>query len=185
MKLCKKFTQNEKIIIEKVIIIKVVINAGHTKFDKGTGAIGKLSESIETRKIAYELMKQLSDTNHEVIPAVFDRSENNLKEAVDIANNNQADLFISIHLNGGGGHGSEVYTWKGKQNTRAVKVCKNLSLLGFANRGVKDGSSLYVIKNTKCEAMLIEVCFVGSDIDYSLYTTHGYTKIAKAIRESL
>ena len=165
--------------------MKIVINAGHTKFGSGTGAIGKLTESIETRKIAYELMKQLADTNHEIIPAIFDKHENNLKAAVDVANENNADLFISIHLNGGGGHGTEVYTWKGNQNIRAMRICKNLSNLGFANRGVKDGSHLYVIKNTKCEAILIEVCFVSSEIDYSLYHTHGYTKLAKAIKDSL
>ena len=164
---------------------KIVINAGHTKSGKGTGAVGKLVESIETRIIAYELMKQLSTSDHEVIPAVFDRHENNLKAAVDIANENDADLFISIHLNGGGGNGCEAYTWKAKQLPRAVKMCKNLQDLGFKNRGVKDGSHLYVIKNTKCEAILIEVCFVGSDIDYSLFTTHSYTKIAKAIKDSL
>lgn len=164
---------------------RIIINAGHTKIGVGTGAVGKLNESIETRKIAYELMKQLAETKHEVIPAVFDKSDNNLKAAVNLSNDNLADLFISIHLNGGGGHGTEVYTWKAKQLDRAVKVCKNLSALGFANRGIKDGSSLYVIKNTKCEAMLIEICFVGSDIDYSLYHTHGYEKIAKAIKDSL
>ena len=126
-------------------------------------------------------MKQLSDTKHEVIPAVFDRSENNLKEAVDLANDKNADLFISIHLNAGGGHGSEVYTWKRQETARAVAVLRNLSELGFSNRGIKDGSGFYVIKNTKCEALLIEVCFVNSDIDYSLLHTHKAEKIAKAI----
>lgn len=164
---------------------RIVINAGHTKMGTGTGAVGKLIESVETRKIAYELMKQLADTKHEVIPAIFDKSDNNLKAAVNLCNDNLADLFISIHLNGGGGHGCEAYTWKAKQLDRAVKMCKNLQDLGFKNRGVKDGSSLYVIKNTKCEAILIEVCFVGSDIDYSLFHTHGYSKIAKAIKDSL
>ena len=168
-----------------MIFLKIVINAGHTKFGSGTGAIGKLIESIENRKIAYELMKQLADTNHEIIPAIFDKHENNLKAAVDSANENNADLFISIHLNGGGGHGCEAYTWKGNQNIRAMRICKNLSSLGFANRGVKDGSHLYVIKDTKCEALLVEVCFVSSEIDYSLYHTHGYTKLAKAIKDSL
>ena len=165
--------------------MKIVVNAGHTKFGKGTGAIGKLTESIETRKIAYELMKQLVETNHEVIPAIFDRHENNLKAAVDLANENEADLFISIHLNGGGGHGTEVYRWKNNQSAKAFMICKNFEKLGFLNRGVKDGSHLYVIKNTKCEALLIEVCFVGSDIDYSLYHAHGISKIAEAIRKSL
>lgn len=165
------------------IFIKIVINAGHTKFGKGSGAVGRLIESIETRKIAYELMKQLADTGHEVIPAVFDRHDNNLKAAVDTAVN--ADLFLSIHLNGGGGHGSEVYTWKGQKLIRAEKILKNLSALGFTNRGIKNGSSLYVIRNTKCEAILIEVCFVSSEIDFSLYHTHGYEKLAAAIAKSL
>ncbi|MBQ6447120.1 MAG: N-acetylmuramoyl-L-alanine amidase [Bacillus sp. (in: Bacteria)] len=166
-------------------IIKVVINAGHTKFGKESGAVGKLNESKETRKIAYELMKQLSGSEHEVIPAVFDRHDNNLKAAVDLANENQADLFISIHLNGGPGHGTEIYTWKGKEKPRANKILERMQKLGFTNRGIKDGTHLYVIKNTKCEALLLEICFVANEIDYSLYTTHGVEKIARAIKESL
>jgi N-acetylmuramoyl-L-alanine amidase len=130
-------------------------------------------------------MKQLADTGHEVIPAVFDRHENNLKAAVDLATEKNADLFLSIHLNGGGGHGTEVYTWKGQRLIRAEKIVNNLSALGFANRGIKDGSSLYVIRNTKCEAILIEVCFVSSEIDFSLYHTHGYEKLARAIAKAL
>lgn len=163
--------------------MKIVVNAGHTKFGNGTGAVGKLNESIETRKIAYEIMKQLASTKHEVIPAVFDSSYNNLKEAVNLTNEANADLFISIHLNGGAkeAHGSEVYTWKGNPKPRAVAICKNLEKLGFANRGVKDGSTFYVIKNTHCEALLVEVCFVGSEIDYSLFNTHKYERLAKAI----
>lgn len=165
--------------------MRVVINAGHTKLGAGTGAVGKLNESVETRKLAYELMKQLADTDIEVIPAVFDRSNNNLKQAVNLSNDNVADLFVSIHLNSGGGHGCEAYTWKGNQTARALKAVKNLAELGFTNRGVKDGSSLYVIKNTKCEALLLEICFVDSEADYTLYKKHGYEKIAEAIRKSL
>lgn len=165
--------------------MRIIINAGHTKLGVGTGAVGKLSESIETRKIAYELMKQLSGTDHEVIPAVFDKSNNNLKQAVNLSNDNLADLFVSIHLNSGGGHGTEIYTWKGKETDRAKKTLKNLNALGFSNRGIKDGSALYVIKNTKCEAMLIEVCFVGSEIDYSIYKAHGYAIIAEAIANGI
>lgn len=164
-----------------MINIKIVINAGHTKTGVGTGAVGWLVESIETRKIAYEVMKQLADSTHEVIPAVFDKTETNLQEATALANIRNADLFISIHLNAGKGHGCEAYTWRGKQNKRAVDVLKNLSALGFSNRGVKDGSHLYVIKNTKCESLLIEVCFVDNDTDFALFKKAGYEKIASAI----
>lgn len=161
--------------------MRVVINAGHTKFGTGTGAVGRLVESIETRKIAYELMKQLTDTSHDVIPAVFDKTETNLQEATALANIRNADLFISIHLNAGKGHGSEAYTWRCKQNKRALDILKNLSALGFTNRGVKDGSHLYVIKNTKCESVLLEVCFVDNDTDFALFKKAGYEKIASAI----
>lgn len=165
--------------------MRIIVNAGHTKLGAGTGAVGILTESEETRKIAYELMKQLVNTDYEVIPAVFDKSNNNLKAAVNMSNDNSADLFISIHLNSGGGHGCEAYTWKGKQSKRALNICKNLAKLGYTNRGVKDGSSLYVIKNTKCEAILIETCFVDNESDATLFKKVGYEKIAKAIKESL
>lgn len=165
--------------------MKIVVNAGHTKTGIGTGANGYLNESIETRKVAYELMKQLADTKHEVVAGVFDRSTNNLKQAVDLANKENADLFISIHLNAGGGQGCEVYTWQGKKTQEAVNVCANLNKLGFKNRGVKNGSNLYVIKNTKMNALLIEICFVDNKADYELFKKIGYERIANAILKAL
>lgn len=165
--------------------MKICINAGHTKFGAGTGANKYLNESIETRKIAYELMKLLADTNHEVVPVVFDKSNNNLKEAVELANNEKATLLVSIHLNAGGGSGCEVYTYNAKNLPAAHKVCKNLEKLGFKNRGIKNGSNLYVIKNTKMSAMLIEICFVDNKEDVSLYNKVGVEEIAKAIYKSI
>ena len=165
--------------------MKIVINAGHTKIGKGTGASKYLNESKETRRIAYELMKLLADTKHEVIPAVFDKSDNNMKEAVDLANKESADLFLSIHLNAGGGKGVECYTWKGKKLTQATKICSNISKLGFKNRGVKDGSTLYVIKNTKMDAVLVEVCFVDNKEDINIYNKVSVAEVAKAIYDSI
>lgn len=161
----------------------ICINAGHTKLgNKGFGAKGLLTESVETRKIAYELMKLLASTKHEVIPAVYDVSSNNLKDAVNASNSKNADLFISIHLNAGGGNGVEVYTWKGKKNDYSVNICGNIAKLGFKNRGIKDGSHLYVIKNTKATAILVECCFVDSEKDQKLYNAE---KIAKAIFQAI
>lgn len=165
--------------------MKIVVNSGHTKLGVGTGANGYLNESKENRKIACELMKLLADTNHEVIPAIIDKSINNLKDAVTLANNKKADLFISIHLNAGGGTGCEAYTYKGAQHKEAVDICKNLAALGFKNRGVKDGTKYYAIKNTTMKAILIEVCFVDNKKDVELYKQLGYTKVAQAIYNAI
>ena len=165
--------------------MRIVINAGHTKIGAGTGAKKYLTESIETRKIAYELMKLLAETNHEIIPAVYDRATDNLKAAVDAANKNKADLFISIHLNAGGGKGCEAYTYNGVKHRQAVNACKNLSKLGFTNRGVKDGSKFYVVRLTVCVAILIEVCFVDNASDFELYKKVGVSNIAKAIYDAI
>lgn len=162
--------------------MKIVINAGHTKIGKGIGAYKYLNESRETRRIAYHLLYLLSGTNHEVIPAIYDVSSNNLKEAVALSNNKSADLFISIHLNAGGGEGVECYTWKGEKLTKATNICNNIAALGYKNRGIKDGSDLYVIKHTKAPAILVECCFVDNKKDTNKYNAY---KIAEAIYKAI
>lgn len=108
-----------------------------------------------------------------------------LKHTVKLANSVDTDLFISIHCNAGGGTGTEVYTYKGKKLDKAVHVCYELSSLGFKNRGIKDGSKLYVVKNTKAPALLIELFFLDNKTDQALYDKLGYKAIAKAICDAL
>lgn len=168
--------------------MKIAINAGHTLKAPGTGAVGYLVESKETRKVANELIKLLKAKGHNVINATIDtaRSTNDyLAKAVKKSNEADADLFISIHFNAGGGTGCEVYTWKGKQYTEAKRVCDNMASLGFRNRGIKDGSKFYVIKKTYATALLIEVCFVDNTKDFNLYNRVGYKQIADAIAKAI
>ena len=77
----------------------------------------------------------------------------------------------------------EVYTYKGRQYPDAVEVCEHIAALGFSNRGVKEGSGLYVIRKTKAKSMLIEVCFVN-DPDASLYQ-QKFEQICTAIAYAL
>ena len=148
----------------------------------GLGAYKYLNESREVRRIAYHLLYLLVGTSHEVIPAIYDKSSNNLKEAVTLSNTKAADLFVSIHLNAGGGEGVECYTWRGEKLTTAANICKNISALGYKNRGIKDGSGLYVIKNTKAPAILVECCFVDNKKDVEKYNAY---KIAEAIYKAI
>lgn len=169
-------------------MIKIAINAGHTKTGAGTGANGYINESEETRKIVRALIPLLKNKGFEVVDATIDTAASQseyLKKAVRVANNSKADLFVSVHLNAGKGRGSEVLTWKGKKVKQAVNICKKLEEKGFKNRGIKDGSGLYVIKKTNMTAILVEVCFVDNLLDIALYKKVGVAGIAKAIADGI
>lgn len=168
--------------------MKIGINCGHTvSGTAGCGAVGFIDESVETRKVGNKLMLLLSNEGHKVYDCTNDYADStssNLSQIVEMANAQPLDLFVSIHFNAGGGKGTEVYTYGGKQHAEAVNVCNALHALGFVNRGVKDGSGLYVVKRSNAKAMLIEVCFVDTS-DADLYKSLGADAIAGAIYKAI
>ncbi len=166
----------------------ICLNAGHTSSGYGYGAVGHMDESKEARKVVKALKGYLEAKGHKVVLNNIDKATSQnayLKQVVSDANKSKCDLFVSIHFNAGGGNGCEVYTWKGRKYSSAVGVCDELNKLGFRNRGVKDGSSFYVIKKTTMEAMIIEICFVDTLKDYELYKKLGVSKVAKAIADGI
>lgn len=168
--------------------MKIALNAGHTASGAGYGAVGFMKESIETRKIVQELIPLLKKKGHTVIDATVDRASTQLdylQKSVQIANKAKADLFLTVHLNAGGGQGCEAYTWKGQKVKQAVNICKQLCDEGFKNRGVKDGSAFYVIKKTTMTAILLEVFFLDNHKDCALYQKVGVAKIAQAIADGI
>ena len=97
-------------------------------------------------------------------------------------------MDVSIHFNSGAGDkagngrttGVEVllYSNASRAYREAEKVCKEVAVLGFKNRGLKYRPNLAVLKNTKSPAMLIECCFVDDKDDVQLY---NYQDMASAI----
>lgn len=163
------------------------VNDGHTISGPGSGAVGRINESQHTRKVGTALRKILNDNGVNAVNCTIDYANSvtdSLSLVVEQANRKDLDWFVSIHFNAGGGRGVEVYTYEGRQYQDAIDVCKNISSLGFNNRGVKAGSGLYVIRNTKAKSMLIEVCFVDTD-DADHYLSIGHEAIAKAIAQAL
>jgi uncharacterized protein YgiM (DUF1202 family) len=168
-------------------IINYGVNDGHTIRGFGSGAVGIINESQHTRIVGAEIRKLIKERGHNAINCTIDYANSSSESlALIIRQANRADLdwFISIHFNAGGGLGVEVYTYAGRQYQDALDVCKNISALGFKNRGVKDGKGLYVIRKTKAKSMLIEVCFVDTN-DANHYLKTGYRAIAKAIVDGI
>lgn len=169
--------------------MKIILNAGHTKSGAGSGAVGYLNESEETRRVVGAVKRYLTGKGHEVVLATVDKATSQsayLYGVARAANKHlDADLFVSIHFNAGGGQGCECYTWKGKQTAQAVGVCRELNKYGFRDRGVKDGSNLYVISKTKMPALLVEVCFVDNIKDAQKYNEIGASRVAQAITRGI
>ena len=167
--------------------MKIAINCGHTLEGPGSGAIGIINESIETRNVGERLIILLKNTGHKVTNCTVDKANSQaeyLKETVELVDKGDVDYFISIHFNAGGGKGIEVYTYNGKILQPALNICKDIELLGFNNRGIKDGSNLYVINRTRAKSILVEVCFVDSD-DANRYLELGPGRIAEAIYQGI
>lgn len=167
------------------------INCGHTISGAGYGAVGIIKESEHTRLVGQAVMAMFRAAGIVVVDCTVDNANAQseyLAATVALANRQELDWFISIHFNASGnhaGHGTEVYTYAGKEYPEALRISENLESLGFRNRGVKNGAGLYVIKNTRARAMLIEVCFCDNQHDVELYQAAGVQKIAEAICSAL
>lgn len=167
------------------IMSKFAIDPGHG-FYPDTGAEGYLNEQNCALDIANKVVSKLQALGHiafNVRPSSASSVTESLQKRCDASAN--ADYLVSIHLNAGGGKGSEVFAMSTAGKTLASKVLTSLVALGFVNRGVKDGSNLYVIRHSNPVAILIEVCFVDTQSDANLYNSLGSDKIASAIVQGL
>lgn len=164
------------------------VNCGHTVSGPGYGAVGIIKESEHTRMVGQALMSLLRSAGVTVIDCTIDQANTQqeyLAAAVALANRQNLDWFLSIHFNASAEHtgkGVEVYTYEGRQYQDALDVCSEISSLGFVNRGVKEGTGLYVIRKTKAKSMLIECCFCDNKEDMDAYEAAGGAEgIARAI----
>lgn len=165
--------------------MKINLDMGHTLRGGDTGAEGNGYKEQEcTREIGYKVKAKLEALGHSVCVCSIDSASSlneSLAARVNRANSNGGDLYVSIHLNAGGGHGTEVYTYQGRELSVARNVLNNICSLGYTNRGLK-GAKLYVINHTNMPAMLIECCFIDSNEDMNRYNAED---IANSIVKGL
>ena len=171
------------------------VHGGHNRIVPGASSY--LDEVTEDRKITAGVISLLRSAGHTAYDCTDDAGRTagaNLANIVAKCNAHAADLDISIHQNAalkdpgdGKTKGVEVfvYSTSSKAKAAAERVCRNIAALGFTNRGVKVSTGLYVLRNTKAPAMLIETCFVDDKDDADLYNKVGVNAICKAIAEGI
>ena len=88
-------------------------------------------------------------------------------------------------MNSGGGNGVEIYLPTTTSAPKGLEITKKLcNDFGFANRGVKGIGSFYVNKYLT-KGYLIEVGFVDSKMDKTIYDYYGCKKIGKSLAQCI
>lgn len=153
--------------------MKIVVNGGHFP-GLDSGAVGRKAQEAVVCQGLMEL------TSHYLLAAgceVLCVQENELADIVAATDSFGADLFVSIHCNAAeneDARGTEVFFASAEGMRLAVCLQKQITLsLGTVNRGVKDGSWLYVLKNTEAVGVLVETAFISNAEDENLLLAYG------------
>lgn len=162
------------------------IDMGHNT--KCPGASGYLDEVVENRKIGNKVISLLKKSGYKVINCTDDETVNSssqLEGIISKANAQKLDLFLSIHLNAGGGSGTEIF-YKSDSSTEVKNLAYSIGArvansCGFNFRGL-ESQGYYVLRNNNNPALLLEVCFVDSSSDKNKLNEDS---IANAIVEAI
>ena len=164
--------------------MKIGIDMGHTLSGAGTGAIGYVKETDRNRDVGRRLIQMLESNGHEIVNCTVDKSSNDLRDRAAKANAQKLDIFVSLHLNAykktNSEMGVETFSYPGSSVSKgyAVKVQNALvSKVGWRNRGAKE-ANFYVLRETSCPAILVELGFCDSKGDLNKWDTE---KICSAI----
>lgn len=177
--------------------ITLVIDPGHGGLDPGylpnnTSLMSEKQLNLKISKYLGEYVEKYLQNVKVVYTRTADRHVS-LDDRVTIANNANAEYFISIHCNANGRKGvrgteTHVHSKSLKEPFRLAKSIEQQfsKRAGRKSRGVKDKRdlhhSLQVLKYTNMTSVLVECGFMTNDAEASfLNTTYGQEIIASAI----
>ncbi|NQD65534.1 sporulation protein [Bacillus haikouensis] len=154
----------------------IIIDPGHGGSDPGATYKGNEEKTLNLLT-ALKVRDYLKE--HYQVTILMTRSENktmSLSERTNFANTTNADFYLSIHHNAGGGSGFESYTFNGNvpsitlsyqsmiHNDYISAIKKKHTVI---DRG-KKRANFHVLRETKMPALLVEILFIDNDRDLAL-----------------
>ncbi|WP_169082351.1 N-acetylmuramoyl-L-alanine amidase [Paenibacillus sp. PL91] len=169
---------------------KIVIDAGHGGKDPGAEGVSGQREKLFTLSLSlkvYDLLKQ-----EDMFEPYLTRSDDNfidLDKRPDIANQMNADAFVSIHANTFTDEsvgGTETFYRHDDSVQLAQSVHdKVVKEMGFQDRGIKN-EQLKVLSLSKVPAILLEVGYLTNPSEEAtLLGEDGQARAARAIVDGL
>lgn len=171
-------------------IYKIVIDAGHGGKDPGAKGITGVYEKDFTLDLVLRLTNLFAnDARFKIILTRGDDSYPTLDDRVQLANKENADLFISVHANKfykPETRGTETYYTRDNSKDFATMLHAALiSVTQFPDRGVKT-ANFYVIKNTTMPAALLEIGFLSNQEDNARMTDPTFRdQVAAALQQAI
>lgn len=179
----------------------VCLDAGHGGNDRGAlGADGRY-EKDDNLELTLAVAKILRQNGVEVVLTREDDSTVSSDERSAIANNADADLFLSLHRNYAASEdacGVEAWVYSASSDKNyaiAESILTALEDIGISqNRGVKSGTQwdseadYTVIRQTNMTSLIIELGFISNEQDLELFDKYkdDYAEaIADAVLEWL
>jgi len=189
-----------EVAIQSPIIVNgtICIDAGHGGSDTGAiSADGSAIEKDDNLKLALKVQEYLEQMNLTVVMTRTDDTTVELNERCRIANDANADLFVSLHRNSAentSAYGVEVWVHNSRPNIDvrlANNILNSLESVGVQeNRGVKFGyrgdstQNYRVNRLTNMPSCLVETGFISNEQDRELFET-SLDDYARAIAEAI
>ena len=168
----------------------IVIDAGHGGKDTGAEIGGELEKKI-VQNIANKISYLNNKSEIEIVLLREDDSFIELSERVVKINKINPSLVISLHINASKNlEENGINAFVSKQNNfyeksmeSAINLVEKISNKKLAKGEVKD-ANFFVIKNSKCPALVLEVGYLSNENDKTYITSEkGQNEIANKIFE--
>ncbi|MDA8221055.1 MULTISPECIES: N-acetylmuramoyl-L-alanine amidase [Desulfosporosinus] len=175
--------------------LTIVVDPGHGGPDPGASGASGTYEKNNTLPVGLNLAALLRSAGAHVVltrstdvsPAEGAYSERaDLEARTKIANDLNADLFVSLHndsfSNPAASGTTTYYSSLNPVADQSLSLAQNIQgelikSIGLTNRGVKN-SPFYVVKNTKMPAVLIELGFLSNPTEENLLSSPEFQKTA-------
>ena len=163
---------------------KIVIDAGHGGKDPGRPNKSGIKEKDIVLKIALDLGKKLENSGNEVI---YTRDKDiflTLRQRAKIANDADADLFISIHCNAfhdSSVHGSETFVYGLHVSDANFNVAKKENEIIFLDDHYQDDQETYSPTSTESliGTTLMQEEYLDQSILLASFVQNNFTKNLK------
>lgn len=168
---------------------KIILDAGHGGRDNGASFQDR-KEKEDTLALTLAVGEILEEMGFDIF---YTRTEDIYQapfRKATIANEEGADLFVSIHRNSSDvanqyqGVETLVYSMIGLPQIAAENINRQLEDVGYLNLGIEERPGLIVLNSTQMPAILVEAGFINSDEDNQIFT-EKFDETAKAIAEGI